>query len=289
MPRQDRTDPISHLANAGETTTVFETIRYEIADGIALITLNRPARLNAVNSVMSRELPQMWRQFKSDPDARVSIVTGAGEQAFCTGADIADLPEMITDTNGNALPESVRWAPMQNHVWKPVICAVNGMVMGGGLHFVAECDVVIASENAELADPHVGIGLVSALETIALARRAPIGAVLRMALGGVDERMSATRAYQLGIYDEVCSTDDVLNRARDLALKMSRNSPSAMARTKQAIWSAKEYGLNEATTRAWALMNAQNRSPDFAEGVRAFKERREPRWATYDPSNKAES
>lgn len=263
---------------------MLETIRYEVADTIALITLDRPARLNAVNSVMSRELPQVWRQFEHDPDARVAIVTGAGEKAFCTGADVGDLPAMITDANGNALPDSVRWSPLQNHVWKPVICAVNGMVMGGGLHFVAESDVVIASEAAEIADPHVGVGLVSALETIALARRAPIGAVLRLALGGAGERLSAGRAFQLGIYDELCPANEVVDRARALAAKMCRNSPSAMARTKQAIWSAKEYGLGEATTRAWSLMNAQNRSPDFAEGVSAFNERREPRWAEYDPS-----
>ncbi|MEZ5709834.1 MAG: enoyl-CoA hydratase-related protein [Blastomonas sp.] len=269
----------------GEQTIAFETLSYDVADGIALITLNRPARMNAINKAMSAELPQMWRLFDNDPSARVAIVTGAGDRAFCTGADVADLPEMILDDEGNALPESVLWTPLQNKVWKPVICAVNGMVMGGGLHFVAECDVVIASEDAVIADPHVSIGLVSALETIALARRIPIGTVLRLALGGRDERLSARRAHDLGMFDEICPPGEVLNRARVLAMTMARNSPSAMARTKCAIWSSKEHGLGEATTRAWSLMNRQNRSPDYAEGVNAFNERREPRWAAYDPAS----
>jgi enoyl-CoA hydratase/carnithine racemase len=258
-------------------------LRYEVSDGVALITLNRPERLNAVNSVMSRELPLLWNTFEHDASARVGIVTGAGGKAFCTGADMADLPQMLNDSRGAALPESIRWTPLQNEIWKPVICAVNGLVMGGGLHFVAECDVVIASDTAELADPHVSVGLVSAIESIALARRAPTGSVLRLALGGREERMSARRAREIGIFDETCPQAEVLDRARVLAARMCANSPNAMARTKRAIWSSKEFGLGEATVRAWDEMNAQNRSADFAEGVRAFNEGRAPVWAEYEP------
>ena len=259
----------------------FETLTYTVDDGIALITLNRPERLNAVNGAMGAELPQVWETFRDDPEALVGIVTGSGSRAFCSGADIADLPRMITDDEGNALPESVRWTAMQNEVWKPVICAVNGDVLGGGLHFVAESDVVIASQDARICDPHVSVGLTSAIETIVLARRMPIGAVLRLALGGRSVGLDARRAYDLGMFDEICPAGEVLDRALALARAMCGNSPSAMEHTKRAIWSAKNQPLDEAVRRAWDAINAQARTPDFREGVAAFNEKRDPRWAAH--------
>lgn len=280
-----KTYPLSHgarLENFGagrwRRIIAFETLSYTVSDGIALITLNRPDRLNAINSVMSRELPDVWQAFDRDTSARVAIVTGAGDRAFCSGADVADLPRMVVDEAGRPLPESIRWTPLQNDVWKPVICAVNGNVLGGGLHFIAECDVVIACETAELSDPHVSVGLVSALETVALARRVPMGAVLRLALGGREERMSARRAHEIGLFDDLCPAGDLLARARLLADRMSRNSPSAMVRTKRAIWHAKYRGLAEATAHAWDEIAAHYGSHDFSEGVRAFNEKRAPRW-----------
>lgn len=266
---------------AGGRAIIFETIRYEVDDGVARIELNRPHRLNAINSVMSRELPEMWRRFDADPDAIVAVVTGAGDKAFCTGADLADLPEMLLDEQGAPSIASIRWTPLQNQVWKPVICAINGAVMGGGLHFVAECDIVLASESATFCDPHVSVGLVSGLETIALARRMPMGPVLRMALAGRDETITAREAQALGMVGELCAPDALMPRAQALAARIRRNSPSAMARTKRAIWSAKETGLTQASLDAWTVMMRHNQTHDFAEGVRAFTEKRAPRWAPY--------
>ncbi|MFA5964603.1 MAG: enoyl-CoA hydratase/isomerase family protein [Sphingomonas sp.] len=256
-------------------------MRYEVSDGIALITLDRPERLNAINSVMSRELPRVWRGFEADASAVVAIVTGTGDRAFCTGADLADLPEMITDDVGNATIESIRWTPLQNRVWKPVICALNGAVMGGGLHFVAECDVVLSAAHAEFSDPHVSVGLVSALETVVLARRAQIGTVLRLALGGRDEKITAQEALRAGIVDQVCAPPMLLPEAHALATRIARNSPTAMALTKRAIWGAKQAGLDEASTEAWRMIAAHRDTPDFDEGIRAFAEKRPPRWARY--------
>lgn len=256
-------------------------MNYRVEDGVAVIELNRPQRLNAINSVMSRELPAAWRAFDADPSAIVAIVTGAGEKAFCSGADLTDLPEMIVDESGRPALESIRWTPLQNDVWKPVICAVNGAVVGGGLHFVAECDIVLACDHAEFSDTHVSVGLVSALETAVLARRIPMGAVLRMALGGRGEKISAEDAFRLGMVDELCPGAELIERAHRLADRIRRNSPSAMARTKRAIWGAKERGLHDAADFGWNAIVAHNQSHDFAEGIRAFSEKRTPRWAPY--------
>lgn len=258
----------------------YETLDYVVEDGVATITLQRPGQRNAVNSVMSRELTAVWQQFERDDDAVVAIVTAAGDKAFCTGADLADLPE--TDGEGRTgTLKSIRWTSLQNDVWKPVICAVNGMTVGGGLHFVADSDIVIAADTATFFDTHVKVGLVAGLEPVSLARKMPMEAVLRMMLVGGNERMNAQRALQLGMVGEVVDPGQLLSRAREVASMIKGNSPAAMARTKQAIWRGADVGLGEALVQAWKLIMAQNDHPDIDEGGRAFLQRRVPNWKPY--------
>ncbi|MBC2778965.1 enoyl-CoA hydratase/isomerase family protein [Parasphingopyxis marina] len=260
---------------------MFETLAYSVADGIAVITLDRPGRHNAINHQMHCELPRVWEVFDRDPEAIVAIVTGSGEKAFCTGADVADLPKL--DRESAPSHHAIRWTGLQNRVWKPVICAVNGLTVGGGLHFVADADIVLASENAAFCDSHVSVGLVAGLEPVSLARRMPLEAVLRLSLVGRDERMSADRALALGMVGEVVAPDCLMKRARELAASIAKNSPSAMGRTKRAIWQSLELPLHEALDAAWEEILAHNEGPDFAEGVNAFLERRAPRWAPLTP------
>lgn len=258
----------------------FETLNYKVDERVALITLNRPEQRNAVNSVASRELPALWQHFETDDSAVVAIVTGAGEKAFCTGADLVDLPD--TDGEGdNATLQSIRWTSLQNQVWKPVICAVNGMVVGGGLHFIADSDIVISADHATFFDTHVKVGMVSGLEPVGLCRRMPMEAVLRMALLGGDERISAQRAYELGMVGEVVPGEQLLATARALADKIKKHSPAALARTKKAIWQAQETGLHQGLENAWQLIMQQNSHADMGEGVAAFVERRDPVWQPY--------
>lgn len=255
----------------------YETIRYEMQDGIAILTLSRESRRNAVNAVMSRELPRAWAQFEADPAARVAIVTADGERVFCSGADLADPP--TTDADGSsATLASIRWTAMQNGVTKPVIAAVNGGTVGGGLHFVADADIVIASENAYFSDPHVAVGYTAALEPILLARRMPLGAVMRMALTGGLERLDAHSAMRLGLVDEVTAPAALLPQALVLAAKIARHSPAALARTKKAIWGSKELSLPDALDAGWQLIMEQIDHPDATEGPRAFAEKRAPVW-----------
>ena len=258
----------------------YDTINYVVEERVALITLNRPHAHNAVNSVMSRELSAVWKRFEEDDAAVVAIVTGAGEKGFCTGADLADPPE--TDGEGRyGTISSIRWTSLQNDVWKPVICAVNGMTVGGGLHFVADSDIVLAAETATFFDTHVKLGLVAGMEPVSLVRKMSMEAVLRMMLVGGKERMSAARACELGMVGEVVAADQLLVRARQVADMIKIHSPAAMARTKKAVWRGADQGLTAALQQAWQLIMEQNAHPDFEEGSRAFLEKRKPNWKPY--------
>ena len=258
---------------------MFETLDYSVEDGVARIVLDRPARHNAINSAMSRELPLVWARFKADPQAIVAVLTGAGDKAFCTGADIADLPQL--DDGAGSVKQQLRWTPLQNAVWKPVICAVNGMAVGGGLHFVADCDIVIASQTASFFDTHVRVGLVAGLEPVVLARKIGFEAVMRMALTGGGERMSAERALAVGLVGECVPPDRLMARAMEIAALVKQNAPMAMARTKQALWQSLELPLAAALDNAARLIEANNAGADFIEGQAAFLERRAPRWSPY--------
>ena len=193
----------------------LKTLKYQVKDNVALITLFRPEQYNAVNSVMSQELPKVWDLFNNDPSAVVAIITGSGDKSFCTGADLSDLPTMDNE-HGKATIDSIKWTSLQNDIWKPVICAVNGMTCGGGLHFVADSDIILCSSNSTFFDTHVKVGLVAGLEPVGLSRRVPMESILRMALVGGNERMSADKALAIGLVGEVVDQGSLIDRASKL-------------------------------------------------------------------------
>jgi enoyl-CoA hydratase/carnithine racemase len=164
-------------------------------------------------------------------------------------------------------------------VWKPVVCAVNGLVNGGGLHFVTDCDIVIASETAMFMDSHVNVGQVGALENIGVARRSTLGAALLMTLVGRSYRMSAARAYQLGLVDLLEPTAEAaVLKAKELASIMLENSPQAMALSKRAIWATTEMSSEKAIDYGWELVKSHWSHPDYEEGPKAFIEKRKAQW-----------
>jgi enoyl-CoA hydratase/carnithine racemase len=256
----------------------LEGVRYEVRDGIAWITLCRPERGNALTPRMHPILRAIWSEVRDDPGIRVAIVTGAGERHFCTGFDVGSTDAEGTVFVNRPLSDAVFWSPQHNRVWKPVLCAVNGLCVGGGLHFVVDSDIVIAAEGAAFMDTHVNVGMVGALENVGLARRLPVGAALRMTLLGRHYRMPARRAWELGLVDELVAPDQLLATAEAMARAMLENSPQAMALSKQAVWGALERGYRDALEHAWALLRLHWGHPDFVEGSRAFAEKRPPRW-----------
>ena len=260
--------------------TEFQTLRLQRRGPVGWLLFNRPESLNAMNSVMRAELADAWLELDRDPDVRVIVHTGEG-RAFQTGVDVA---ELATDGLGmeryRADMEAfdLHFTAWHQLVGKPVVAAVNGICAGGGFHWVADADIVIAATTAEFLDPHVSIGQVVSLEAIGLLRKMPFEAVMRMALVGRYERMPAQRAYELGMVSQLVPPDQLREAAQELAEKIARNSPAAMAATKRALWGALETGLTDAC-RAGALELASLWGhPDQEEGPRAFAERRDANW-----------
>jgi E-phenylitaconyl-CoA hydratase len=254
-------------------------LRYEKQGHIATLTLDRPDRGNALSRRMVAPVREVWRDVMADANVRVLVITGSGDRHFCTGLDVREVAETGETTAGDGpAREQIAWSPLAHGVWKPVVCALNGLVAGGGLHFVADADVVVAADHVEIMDTHTSVGMVGAVENVGLTHRLPLGSVLRMTLGGRNYRMSAQRAYQLGLVDELCDRAALLDTAAAVADSIAQNSPRAVMLSKQAIWASLGRDHEGAAEHAWALARLQRHHPDFVEGARAFAERREPRW-----------
>jgi enoyl-CoA hydratase/carnithine racemase len=259
----------------------YETLLVEREGPIGWLVFNRPDAGNAMDATMLEELERAWQELDADPQVRVIVNTGEGT-AFQTGLDVGQLARdksALREQSRRTRDAELKLSAWHNAVQKPVVAALNGVCAGGGLHFVADADIVIAASTATLLDPHVSIGQVSAYEVIGLVRKSPMEPIVRMALAGRSERITAARALQLGILSEVVDPPERLRDvARELARKVARNSPAAMAATKRALWGALEHGLTDACRAGSAELVGMWGHPDQDEGPRAFTERREPHW-----------
>lgn len=254
----------------------LDNVLVEQEGHIRIFTLNRPERMNALSGEMLTRLGQLFREAGEDSSVRVIVMTGAGD-AFCAGADVGhikNLAQKATD-HVHAMPQ---FTARHCKVYKPTICAVNGMCASAGLHFVADSDIVIASERAKFTDTHVNVGQVTAIEPIGLARRAPMSAVLRMLILGRAERLDAQQALAAQLVSEVVPPDQLMDRAMTLARLAGKVSPAAVQTSLKAFWEAFELPLEEAYDRGWTDLVRHRQHPDAAEGPAAFNEKREPVW-----------
>ncbi|HET9612276.1 MAG TPA: enoyl-CoA hydratase/isomerase family protein [Acidimicrobiales bacterium] len=261
--------------------STYETLAVDRRGPVGWLVNNRPDQLNAMNSLMRDELAVAWTELDADPGVRVIVHTGEG-RAFQTGVDVAEIAGdgVGMERYRRSMEDfDLHFTAWHQGVTKPVITAVNGICAGGGFHWVADADIVIAAADAEFFDPHVSIGQVVSLEAIGLMRKMPVEAVMRMAFVGRHERMPAQRAYELGMVSEVVDPPERLrDAAQALAETIARNSPAAMAATKRALWRALELGLTDACRAGAADLVSLWGHPDQAEGPRAFAEKRAPRW-----------
>jgi E-phenylitaconyl-CoA hydratase len=227
-------------------------ILFDVAENVATITLNRPESLNSFNNDMAADMQWAWETVRDTDDIHCVVLQANGDRAFCTGVDIrsADL-WFMKDNDFNSFDPGETLSPkLKYKVWKPVVTAVHGLCAGGAQYFLNESDIIICSDDAVFFDPHANVGIVSALEPIGMLHRGmPLGDVLRWALMGNEERITAETAFRLGLVTEVLSRDALRDRAREIALSIARRNPKAIQGTIRAIWESLDM------TRTAALQN----------------------------------
>lgn len=247
----------------------------EPAPGVVLVRLNRPDRLNALSAELMAEMEELWLRLRRGAGVRCVVLTGNG-RGFCSGADAGFLAGERAP-RGAGLDGELSFVPGRI-LDVPVVVAVNGVCAGGGLHFVADADIVIAAEGATFLDPHVSVGQVSGIEPPSLALRLPLPVISRMALMGRDERLTARRLYELGLVTEVVEEGDLVDRAVEIARVVASASPAAVRATRRS-WRRLSDGLVEPAMReGWDDVQKHWPHPDAAEGPAALRDKRRPAW-----------
>lgn len=272
----------------------YKYITYEKKARTAFVTINRPQVMNAVNYEANSELYDVWTDFNEDPEMWVAILTGAGDKAFCAGSDIK---AMVSLSEGQrAMTNSEREArdsPFQEgglvhrEIWKPIIAAVNGYCLGGGLEIAMACDIIIASETARFGVPEIrNVGAYPGSGGIhRLPRHIPLKIAMQMLLTG--EHITAQEAVRMGLINKVVPPARLMQEAVAMADKINENSPIAARVTKEMVTKSLDLPLEYTGSkgiRAWDLddeVGAELRqSEDWKsrEGPRAFVEKRKPVW-----------
>ena len=259
----------------------FETIRVDISDHVCRVTLDRPEVLNAFNDRMRQEIRSTWRALRRMDEVRVVVVTGAGERAFCVGVDRSDALVALEDAGDKLYGTSNNYmyddpgddiGPKACDLWKPVIAAVNGICCAGAFYLVAESDIIVAAENATFFDSHVTYGMAAVYEPMKLVQRMPLGEVLRLALVGNHERMTAQTAQRIGLVSEVVPLDELQNASDRLAEIVASQPPEAVQGTLRAIWAASDMGRLDALAMAPSILTTGTSVEAMAEGQATFSE-----------------
>jgi enoyl-CoA hydratase/carnithine racemase len=275
----------------------FETITYEEANGVAWVTLNRPEVHNAFNTTMTQELHAVWRGLRHNDDVRCTVLTAAGERAFCTGIDRSevnvDWPDELAQTGAQAKSDGGTigfsspfmlddpgeyLGPKSNDLWKPVIAAVNGMACGGAFYMLGEVEFVIAADHATFFDPHVSYGMPTAFEPIHMLHKMPFPEIMRLSILGNAERVSAQRAHEIGLVSEVCPLSELHERARWAAETIASYPTIPVQATIRALWAARDLGHKQALDQAYTFIAMGTDAEALRTGQESFASGRRQEW-----------
>jgi len=243
------------------------------ADGIAIITVNRPDKLNALNADTVKQLDGVVREVRDDDGIRAVILTGSGEKAFVAGADIAELSQMGPIDGVQVSRDGQDTFRMLERMPKPVIAAVNGFALGGGLELAMACHIRLASAKAKFGLPEVKLGIIPGYGgTVRLPRLVGRGRALELMLTG--DMIDAAEAFRIGLVNRVEEPDVLLDAARGLARKMAANGPVAIALALEAVDRGMSTTLDDAQVLESRLFGLLASTEDMREGMQAFLEKR---------------
>ena len=250
-------------------------VRVEWDAEIALVTVDRQDKLNAVNAEVVGEIGEVFESLQDDDKVRGVILTGAGSKAFVAGADIGELATMNSVSGVRVSRDGQRVFRLIEHFPKPVLAAVGGYALGGGCELAIACHMRIASEKARFGLPEVGLGIIPGYGgTIRLARLIGLGRAIEMTLTG--EMMDAKRALDVGLVSAVVEPDALLDEAKALLRKVTKNGPVAIRMALESIYRGLDTSTAEALDFESALFGLLASTDDMKEGMDAFLEKRKP-------------
>ena len=256
----------------------MEDVRYDVAEGIATVTIDRPESRNAMNESVLMELRQCMARAKADEAVRVVVLTGEGEKAFCAGADLKGggptASGGIDTHHGRALLADL-FLDM-TELGKPTIARVNGHALAGGFGLALACDIVIAADNATFGTPEINVGLWPMMISAVLLRAMPPKVALELMMTG--RRVEAEEAGRLGFVNRVVPARELDLAVTEVASQLAAKSPVVMRLGRDAYYTIQDLDLRSALRHLQAMLTVTTLSEDAAEGVRAFAEKRSPMW-----------
>ena len=257
--------------------TDYQAITYAVADRVATVTLNRPDVHNAMNEAMRRDLTRCFDAIALDEDVRVVVVTGAGERAFSAGADIREFVEPLVPVRFREQRRRLDFRQAMDRCWQPIIAAVNGFALGGGLELALACDIRNAAAGATLGLTEVNLAIIpGGGGTQRLPRLIGRGKALELILTGA--RIPADEALRIGLVERVVPGGEALKAATELARSMAAKAPVALRYAKEAIVKGLELPLADGLRLEGDLSTLLRTTEDRLEGAKAFLEKRPPRW-----------
>jgi enoyl-CoA hydratase/carnithine racemase len=254
-----------------------DELLFDVADGVATLTINRPERRNALSWGVISGLRSSIHDIRDDPGVRVVVITGAGDRAFCAGADLGG---MVADasyaTVHDARGELARLFIDMYQLGKPTIAKVRGYCMAGGLGLALACDLVVAADDSTFATPEINVGLWPYMITVPLCRSMPPKKALELMMTG--RRIGAVEADHLGMLTRVVAAGELDGAVADLAAELASKSPSVMKLGRDSFYSVWDQGAAAALAQLHPLLTVNTALEDAAEGITAFIEKRPPNW-----------
>jgi 3-hydroxypropionyl-coenzyme A dehydratase len=255
----------------------YEVVKYEVAEGVATVTLNNPEKRNMLSGQMLVELVDAMKTARDAEEVRAVVLTGAGDKAFCAGADLggfaADVPLVAKHFASDLFLEFFRLMP---RLGKPSLCAANGHVLAGGMGLALSCDLLIAKEGATFGTPEINVGAFPYMIMAIIYRNVPRKKVNEMMLLG--ERLSAEQAVECGLANKVVAAEEFDAAVAEWAGKLASKSPVLMRLGHDAMYRQQDMAVDDALDYLRSQLSLTFSTEDIVEGVTAFFEKREPQW-----------
>jgi enoyl-CoA hydratase len=255
----------------------YEVVKYEVAEGVATVTLNNPEKRNMLSGQMLTELVDAMKTARNSEDVRAVVLTGAGDKVFCAGADLggfaAEVPLVAKHFASDLFLEFFRLMP---RLGKPSLCAANGHVLAGGMGLALSCDLLIAKEGATFGTPEINVGAFPYMIMAIIYRNVPRKKVNEMMLLG--ERLSAEQAVEYGLANKVVPVAEFDAAVADWATKLASKSPVLMRLGHDAMYRQQDMAVDDALDYLRSQLSLTFSTEDIIEGVTAFFEKRDPQW-----------